>query len=44
MRSDYLMLEEVLVELLCVMWCQMVDLRGYHETDGEEVDGQCGEE
>jgi hypothetical protein len=44
MRSDDLMREKVLVELLCVMRGQVIDLRGDHETYGEEVDRHHREE
>ena len=44
MGSDYLMLEEVLVELLDVVRGQVVDLRADHETYRQHIDGNSCEE
>lgn len=38
--GDDLVFEEILVELLGVVWGQVIDLARYHEAHREEVDGQ----
>lgn len=42
--GDDLVFEEVLVELVRVVRCQVIDLAGNHEAHREEVDGQDGEQ